>query len=96
MSDDRIDGDRTIRIEFLDGGTIEVLRIPESGKAREPSHHSDLEAALVAIELLIRAAHAKMLKNKFVSKLDKECNLELRKKLQGGSLPYGIRIPGKS
>jgi len=82
MSNDRILGDQILRIEVLEGAKIELLRVSPEGKAREPVHYDDVDAALAVIEMFIRAAHARALKEKFVPQLDIECSRELKKRLE--------------
>lgn len=83
MSKDKIQGDQILRIEVLEGAKIELLRVSPEGKARESVHYDDVDAALPVIEMFLRAAHARALKEKFVPKLDIECSRELKKRLEG-------------
>ncbi len=72
-------GDRTIRIEILEGGEIEIRRVTPEGKTREPLSYDSEDAALPVIEMLLRAARQKALKEKFVPQVVKEGLRELRK-----------------
>ncbi len=85
MSKDKFQGDRTLRIEVLEGAKIELLRVSPGGKVRDSVHYDDVDAALAVIEMFLRAAYARALKERFVPKLDIECNRELKKHLEAKS-----------
>jgi len=74
-----IDGDRTIRIEVLEGGEIEIIRVSTDGKSRSPLYYDNETAALVVIEMFLSAAIKKAVDNKFESQLNKEARKEFRK-----------------
>ena len=65
-------GDRTIRIELLEGGEIEISRFSSDGQAREKTNHDNLEAALVVIEMLVRAAYERAIRERFEPQIIKE------------------------